>query len=76
MVSFCQVAWGSGVDHFRFHIPDSQGMGQASQGMGVNPPRPHFVGPQLYQPPLPAPIPEENADDVSAEPLDDGENSP
>ena len=28
-VSFGQVAWGSGVGHFRFHILDPQGVGQA-----------------------------------------------
>ena len=75
-VSFGEVARGPGVDHFRFHIPGPQGMGQASRGIGINVQRPHLAGPQYYQPPLPAPIQEENAEDTSSESSDAREGSP
>ena len=75
-VSFGQIAHGPGVDHFRFHIPSQQGMGQVSQGMGMNLQRPHLAGPQLYQPPPPTPIQEENAEDASSESSDAREGSP
>ena len=75
-VGFGQVVRGPREDHVRWHIPGPWEMGPASQGMGVNLQRPCFAGPQLYHPPPPAPIPEENAEDVSAEPLDAGEDSP
>ena len=74
-VSFGQVAQGSGVGHGRVQMSEPQGVGQVGRGMGINLPRPHFVDPHQYQPPLPAPIPEVNANDISTEPLDARENS-
>ena len=75
-VGFGRVVHGPREDHVRWHLPGPWEMGPAGQGMGVNPQRPHFVGPQLYQPPLPASIPEENVEDISAELLNAGEDSP
>ena len=53
MVGFGWVVCGPGLDHLRPHIPE---VGWASCGLEINLNRPHLVDPQLYQPPLPAPI--------------------
>ena len=75
-VGFGQVMCGTREDHVRWHLPGPQEMGPAGRGMGVNLQRPCFVGPQLYQPPPPAHIQEENVEDVSVELLDAREDSP
>ena len=75
-VGFGQVMCGPREDHVRLHMQGPWDMGPASRGMGINLQRPHLAGPQLYQPPPTAPIPEENAEDISMEPLDAGEDSP
>ena len=75
-VGFGQVVCGPREDHVRWHLPGPQEMGPASQGMGVNLQRPHIAGPQFNQPPLPAPIPEENGEDIPIDPLDAREDSP
>ena len=75
-VGFGQVVHGPREDHVRWHLPGPREMGPAGRGMGVNLQRPRLAGPQLYQPPPPAPIPEENAEDISAELLDAREDSP
>ena len=75
-VGFGQVMCGPREDHVRWHLPGPRERGPARQGMGVNLQRPHIVSPQFYQPPPPAPIPEENVEDIFAELLDAGEDSP
>ena len=74
-VEFGQVMHGPREDHVRWHLPGPREMGPAGRGMGVNLQRPCFAGPPALSTP-PAPIPEENAEDISAEPLDAGEDSP
>ena len=51
------------------------GFGPVSHGLGLNLFRPCLAGPQLYQPPPPAPNQEEDAADAPSEPSDVGEGS-
>ena len=75
-VGFGQVVHGPREDHVRWHIPGPREKGPAGGGMGVNLQRPCIVGPQHYSPPLPAPIPDENREDIPKDLLDAGEDSP